>query len=170
MMGCPTRASSYLFVFIRSQKERFYLYIFDMMKTIDENKRGAIDMEFHMKENGFSTTTTYGTLDISSEEAYGFRPYQLLVSSIAVCSGGVLRKIMEKRRQKVNDIHIKANVTRSGVGANEVQKIHLHFTVEAENVTEEQMEKNMRITRKNCSMIQSVKDSIDIIETFELRL
>ena len=49
-------------------------------------------MEFTMKENGFSTSFEYGESDISGNEQYGFRPYQLLVSSIAVCSGGVLEK------------------------------------------------------------------------------
>ncbi|MFB4165811.1 OsmC family protein [Alteribacillus sp. JSM 102045] len=126
-------------------------------------------MEFSMKEHGFSTDTEFGSLDISSNAEYGFRPYQLLVSSVAVCSGGVLRKVMEKRRQSVRDIKINADVKRSGKGADEIQEIHLHFIIEAENVTEDQMKKNMEWTKKNCSMVQSVKDSIHITETFELK-
>lgn len=125
-------------------------------------------MEFYMQENSFTTKTEFGDLQISGNADHGFRPYQLLVSSIAVCSGGVLRKVMEKRRQTVKDIRIKADVKRSEQGANEVQEIHLHFIVDAENVTETQMKKNLEWTRKNCSMVQSVKDSIYIIETFEL--
>lgn len=160
-MGCPSPASYYLLYEL--------LHLFDMMKSTCKDREGETKMEFFMQENGFSTTTEFGTLQISSEDTFGFRPYQLFVASMAVCSGEVLRKIMEKRRQSVKDIHIKADVTKSGVGANEIQKIHLHFVVEADNVTEEQMEKNMRLTRKNCSMVQSVKDSVEITETFELR-
>ncbi|WP_026703359.1 OsmC family protein [Salibacterium aidingense] len=126
-------------------------------------------MEFVMQEHGFSTETEFGSLQICGEEEYGYRPYQLLVSSIAVCSGGVLRKIMEKRRQTVHDIRIQAEVTRSGKGANEVQKIHLHFLVAADHINESKMEKNMEWTRKNCSMVQSVKDSIEVKETFEIK-
>ncbi|RSL31642.1 OsmC family peroxiredoxin [Salibacterium salarium] len=126
-------------------------------------------MEFFMQEQGFSTETGYGTLQSCGDEDYGFRPYQLLISSIAVCSGGVLRKIMDKRRQTVHDINITADVTRSEEGANEVQKIHLHFIVEADNITETKMEKNMELTRKHCAMVQSVKDSIEVTETFELK-
>ncbi|MFZ4453372.1 OsmC family protein [Salibacterium aidingense] len=126
-------------------------------------------MDFVMQEHGFSTETEFGTLQVCGEEEYGFRPYQLLVSSIAVCSGGVLRKIMEKRRQTVHDIRIQADVTRSGEGADEVKKIHLHFFVDADHINESKMEKNMEWTRKNCSMVQSVKDSIDIVETFEIK-
>lgn len=126
-------------------------------------------MEFSMQENSFSTVTEFGSLQISGNADYGFRPYQLLVSSVAVCSGGVLRKVMEKRRQTVHDIHITADVKRNEQGANEIQEIHLHFIVDAEKVTETQMKKNLEWTRKNCSMVQSVKESIHITETFELK-
>lgn len=55
-------------------------------------------MEFNMKkEAGFTTNLPYGELHIAGDEEYGFRPYQLMVSSIAACSGGVLRKILEKK-------------------------------------------------------------------------
>ncbi|SDH42611.1 Uncharacterized OsmC-related protein [Alteribacillus persepolensis] len=126
-------------------------------------------MEFSMQEHGFgfSTKTDFGVLEISSNDEYGFRPYQLLVSSVAVCSGGVLKKIIEKRRQTVNDIQIKADVKRSGEGADEIQEIHLHFLIDAQGISDEQMKKNMELTRKNCSMVQSVKDSIKVTETYE---
>mgnify|MGYP005831623355 FL=1 len=65
-------------------------------------------MEFNMKKDvGFYTELDFGRLDVAGDEQYGFRPYQLLVSSIAVCSGGVLRKILAKMRLDVRDIHIK---------------------------------------------------------------
>lgn len=51
-------------------------------------------MIFNMTENGFVTEFGYGELNVSGEDQYGFRPYQLLVSSLAVCSGGVLRKVI----------------------------------------------------------------------------
>ena len=49
-------------------------------------------MDYFMKDGGFYTETSYGRLDISGGEQYGFRPYQLLVSAIAVCSGGCCGK------------------------------------------------------------------------------
>lgn len=125
-------------------------------------------MEFIMKENGFSTTFEYGELDISGNEQYGFRPYQLLVSSIAVCSGGVLRKVLEKKRITYEDIKVTADVTRNPEGAQEIQKIHLHFIIKGEILNESKIEKSLEVTRKNCSMVQSVKDSIEITESFEI--
>ncbi|TKC16260.1 OsmC family protein [Robertmurraya kyonggiensis] len=125
-------------------------------------------MEFKMKEVGFYTETANGRLNIAGDENYGFRPFQLLVSSIAVCSGGVMRKILEKKRISYDDIHIKADVERNPDKADKVEKVHLHFTITGAQIEEHQMEKIMVLTRKNCSMVQSVLDSIEIEESFEL--
>ncbi|NQD66652.1 OsmC family protein [Bacillus haikouensis] len=125
-------------------------------------------MEFKMQEGGFYSDLAYGKLEVSGNEEYGFRPFQLLVSSIAVCSGGVLRKVLEKMRIEFDDIHIKADVVRNEDEANRVEEISLHFTIQGEKLDEKKIEKAMKLTRKNCSMVQSVQDSINIEETFEL--
>ncbi|SIA89104.1 OsmC-like protein [Mycobacteroides abscessus subsp. abscessus] len=52
--------------------------------------------------------------------------------------------------------------------ANRVSKISVHFTITGKNLKEEKIQKAMELTRKNCSMVQSVKDSIEIEETFTL--
>lgn len=120
-----------------------------------------------MKDVGFYTETSHGRLDISGDEEHGFRPYQLLVSSIAVCSGGVLRKILEKMRMDVKDIQIHADVKRNEEKADRVEQIHLHFKITGTNLNEQKIERALALTRSNCSMIQSVKDSIDVVETIE---
>ncbi|UFJ41154.1 OsmC family protein [Brevibacillus humidisoli] len=125
-------------------------------------------MEFKMTEKGFVTNVEYGELHVSGDEQYGFRPYQLLVSSIAVCSGGVLRKVLDKMRTPAADIQITAHVERNEQEANRVEKIHLHFLIKGTNMDAEKVEKALAVTRKNCPMVQSVKDSIQITETYEL--
>ena len=127
-------------------------------------------MQFNMTENGFETATTFGQLTISGNEDYGFRPYQLLVSSVAVCSGGVLRNILEKMRMPADNITIEVKeVSRNAEIANRVEKIHLHFILEGQHLDESKMEKVFELTKKNCSMVQSVIDSIEIVETYELK-
>ncbi|MFC0557485.1 OsmC family protein [Halalkalibacter alkalisediminis] len=124
-------------------------------------------MEFTMKENSFVTEFEFGTLEVSGNADYGFRPYQLLVSSIAVCSGGVLRKVLDKKRIKYEDIKINANVKRNEAGVNEVTDIHIHFVLVGIDGTDEKIAKALEIATKNCPIVQSVKDSIRITETFE---
>jgi len=38
-------------------------------------------MKFKMTEGGYTTELPYGQLDVSGNEEFGFRPYQLLVST-----------------------------------------------------------------------------------------
>jgi putative redox protein len=126
-------------------------------------------MEFKMKPDvGFFTETEFGRLDVAGDDQYGFRPYQLLVSSVAVCSGGVLRKVLEKMRMDIEDIHIKADAERVEEEANRVSKITVHFRIAGKNLDEKKIEKAMALTRKNCSMVQSVVGSIEVEETFEI--
>jgi putative redox protein len=125
-------------------------------------------MEFKMKEVGFKTKLEYGELHVAGDETYGFCPYQLLVSSIAVCSGDVLRKVLEKKRLRVEDMIIRANVTRNENEANRIEKIHLHFIIKGENLDQEKVAKSLEVARKNCPMVRSVEGSIEVTETFEL--
>lgn len=126
-------------------------------------------MDFKMNEKGYETTVEYGTLKISGDAEYGFRPFQLLVSSVAVCSGGVLRKVLERMRLPYENIDVQAKVTRVEKEANRVSDIHLHFVIKGNELTHEKIEKALVVTRKNCSMVQSVKDSINITESFEIQ-
>ncbi len=127
-------------------------------------------MNFSMTENGFDTETTYGKLVVSSDDSKGFRPYQLLVSSIAVCSGGVLRNILEKMRMPASNISIEVKeVVRNAKEANRVEKVHLHFILEGEKIEEKKMPRVFELAKSNCSMVQSVAGSIEVMETYELR-
>ncbi|WAA12439.1 OsmC family protein [Fervidibacillus halotolerans] len=125
-------------------------------------------MEFHMKEVGFTTNLPYGELHIAGDEKHGFRPYQLLVSAIAVCSGGVLRKILEKKRIPIDDMKIKVEVERDEKKANRIEKIHLHYLIKGDQLDTKKIEKSIELVHQNCSMAQSVEGSIQIEETFEL--
>jgi putative redox protein len=69
----------------------------------------------------------------------------------------------------VKDITISASVERNEEEANRVTKIHLNFTVEGENLKLDQLEKSLEVSKKNCAMVQSVKDAINITETVEIR-
>lgn len=124
-------------------------------------------MELKMTENAFSVQLEYGELTISGDERHGFRPYQLLVSSVAACSGGVLRKVLQKKKLHVEDIAITAEAERVESEANRISKIRLHFRVKGD-LGEEQLRKSLEVTRRNCPIVQSVKDSIEVEETFEL--
>lgn len=125
-------------------------------------------MKLSMKEKGFKTNTEFGELDISGNEEFGFRPYQLMTASIAGCSGGVLRTILKKKKLAVEDISIQAEVTRNEEEANRIEEISIHYVIKGDNLEEDKISKAMQLVKKNCSMARSVEGSITITETFEL--
>lgn len=126
-------------------------------------------MIFKMKDEGFYTELPFGRLDVSGNEQAGFRPYQLMAASVAVCSGGILRTILEKKRLEVDDIEIRTEVDRNPDEVNKIKAIHIHFVITGRGLEEEQIEKAIALVGKNCSMALSVKGCIEIQETFELK-
>ncbi|HIS28412.1 MAG TPA: OsmC family protein [Candidatus Avamphibacillus intestinigallinarum] len=125
-------------------------------------------MKFRMKEDAMTVNLTYGDLDISGDETKGFRPFQLMMASIVGCSGSVFRKILEKQRTELEDLQISSTVERNALQANRIEKITLHYIIKGYHLDAEKINRNLELSRKNCSMIQSVQDTIQIEETVEL--
>ncbi|MGB3262153.1 OsmC family protein [Paenisporosarcina sp.] len=126
-------------------------------------------MKYVMTEHGLETELEFGKLTISGDETKGFRPYQLLVSSLVGCSGGVLRKVCEKMRMPIEDMEIEVlEVLRNPDEASRLEKVHIHFKLRGIQLEEAKVEKAMNLTKKNCSMVRSVDQSIEVVETFEL--
>ncbi|MEC3882709.1 OsmC family peroxiredoxin [Halobacillus litoralis] len=124
-------------------------------------------MDFYLKENGVRTSFEYGQMNISGDETFGFRPYQLMVASIAGCSIGVFRKILDKQRTDYEDIKVTAEVERNPDEANRIEKIYLHYVIKGYHLNQDKLLKNLEISQKNCSMVQSVQNSIEVEETLE---
>lgn len=125
-------------------------------------------MKFSMTEHGFSGELPFGELAISTNEEHGFRPYQLLAASLAICSAGIIRKVLEKQRMPAEDIQAEVKeVVRIDEEAGRVSKVHLHFVIKGD-IDDKKMDRVMELTRKNCSMVRSVEGSIEVVETYEL--
>jgi putative redox protein len=120
-----------------------------------------MSMLFEMKEVGFKANLEFGELNVAGNEEHGFRPYQLMTASIAVCSGGVLRTILSKKKIEIEDMKIQAEVERNPEEANKIEKIKIHYVIKGDNL-------DSHLARKNCPMVQSVEGSIEVEETFEL--
>ncbi|MGN8646866.1 OsmC family protein [Gracilibacillus sp. HCP3S3_G5_1] len=125
-------------------------------------------MDFYLSEGGVRTVLPFGELDISGNEELGYRPFQLMVASVAGCSATVFRKVLDKKRIAIDDLKISAEVERSPDEANKLTAIHLHFVVKGISLKRDQIEKSMDLARKNCSMIRTIEDSVKISETLEI--
>nr|WP_093728070.1 OsmC family protein [Terribacillus halophilus] len=125
-------------------------------------------MRLTMKQHGFRIELPHQTLDIDGNELFGIRPYELMVSSIAGCSAAVFRKIIEKQRLEIDDLEVAAEVERDELAANRISKITLTFIVRGYHLDRGQLEKDLELAQKNCSMVQTVKDCMEIEERLDL--
>src|SRR5690625_1563078 len=125
-------------------------------------------MRYVFHENNIEAEFGHGTLSIAKEAEFGFRPYQLLVSSIASCSGLVFKNILEKQRIQLEEFTISADVERNEHEANRIEKIVLTFHLKGKDLDENKLLRNLDLSRKHCSMIQSVEGSIHIEERLSI--
>jgi len=125
-------------------------------------------IDFIVNESGISTKFGYGDLVISGDEDQGFRPFELLIASIVGCSGSVFQKILEKQRTHIEDLSINVELERNPEEANRIEWLKLNYTIKGYHLNVDRLYKNLALSRKNCSMIRSVENSIKIEETLQI--
>jgi uncharacterized OsmC-like protein len=120
-------------------------------------------MKFTILENKVLGDLEFGTISISPQPENGFRPLELMLSSLSGCSGSLLRTLLQKKRINYSSLTIDASATRNPEKANRIEKITLKASVTAENgLNVEQGKKLAELVISNCGMIQSVINSIEI--------
>ncbi|MGM8216324.1 OsmC family protein [Bacillaceae bacterium W0354] len=125
-------------------------------------------MKFQLKDEIITADFDYGTMTISGDETKGFRPFQLMLSSLVGCSVLVYKRILQKQKIEFDELTVEANVERSDDQVSKIEKVMIHFKVKGEDLKQEKLEKSLAIATKNCSMVQSVIGSIDVVETVEI--
>ncbi|WP_017186720.1 OsmC family protein [Alkalibacillus haloalkaliphilus] len=124
-------------------------------------------MKFNVTDQHITTDLEYDQLVISGDESEGFRPFQLMVSSLAGCSVLVYKRILQKQKIEYDEMTVEAEVQRSDDAVNKIEKVNLHFKVTGHNLNEEKLQKSLNTASKNCSMVQSVVPTIEVEETVE---
>lgn len=125
-------------------------------------------MEFYLKKAGVRADLAYGTLDISGNEDYGYRPYELMVASVTGCIASVFGKLLDKKLIKIDDLKITANVERSPQDLNKITAIDLQFVVKGYRLKLDQLEECLETARENCSVIRTIENSVKITERLTL--
>jgi|SRR5690625_452632 len=125
-------------------------------------------MKFTVGDQRVEAELSHGKLIVSGDDEKGYRPYQLLVTSVASCSVSVFKRVLEKKRIEFDNITVEADVRRNENQANRIEEIHLTFKITGEGLDLEQLEKSLAVSSRNCAMVRSVEDSIDIHEKVEI--
>ncbi|GEL78136.1 OsmC family protein [Tenuibacillus multivorans] len=126
-------------------------------------------MRFNITDTDITTDDfNYGMLNISPNDTEGFRPFQLMVASIAGCSASVYRRILKKQKIEYDELSVEADVVRTGDDVNKIEKITLNFKIKGQELNQKKLNKSLEIATKNCSMVQSVVPTMEVEETVEI--
>ncbi|SEM54371.1 Uncharacterized OsmC-related protein [Mesobacillus persicus] len=125
-------------------------------------------MKFIIENEKISGDLGFGSLPISPNERNGFRPFELFLSSLTGCSGNLLRIILTKKHVPYQSLEIEVDAVRNPYDSNRIEKLSFTAFVHTEEaLLAQQAEKIAHLVVKNCGMIQSVINTIDITFTIQ---
>lgn len=99
----------------------------------------------------------------------GFRPMEMMLASLAGCSGIDILSMLEKGRQKVTDFQVKVNADRAETDPKVFTRIGIHYTVSGE-VTDKRMKTAVDLSiEKYCSAAAMLAKTAKIEATYEIK-
>ncbi|MEH7439481.1 OsmC family protein [Neobacillus drentensis] len=105
----------------------------------------------------------FNPITISPSENKGYRPFELFVSSLVGCSGTILRNILTKRKYPFQKLEMEVSAVRNPDHANRIEQLSFTAYVQSDESLNSQLaDKLADLVVKNCGMIQSVIQSIEI--------
>ena len=140
----------------------------DTIENHEKRRIGEFRMKFTVTDEKITSELPAGELTISGDENEGFRPFQLMVSSLAGCSSLVYKRILAKQKIEWDEMTVEADVIRSEDEVNRIERVTLLFKVKGKDLKQEKLQKSLEIASKNCSMVQSVVPTIEVEEKVEV--
>ena len=128
------------------------------------NLKGVLfKLKFTIENEKIVGDLGFGSLPISPNDTIGYRPYELFVSSLIGCSGTLLGNILKKKRVEYEKIEMDVTSVRNPDHANRIEQLSITAYVQSDQpLSEENAMKIADLVVKNCGMIQSVIETIDL--------
>ncbi|MCZ8537857.1 OsmC family protein [Paenisporosarcina quisquiliarum] len=125
-------------------------------------------MKFTIENEKIVGELGFGSLPISPNDTIGYRPYELFVSSLIGCSGTLLGNILKKKRVEHKKIEMEVSSVRNPDHANRIEQLSITAYVQSDQpLSEQNAQKITDLVVKNCGMIQSVINSMELTFTIK---
>lgn len=99
----------------------------------------------------------------------GVRPMEMLLLGLGGCASFDVVMILQKARQKIINCEVEITAERASEEPKVFTKIHLHFIVEGDGVSEAKVERAVSLSaEKYCSASKMLEKTADITHDFEL--
>jgi putative redox protein len=99
----------------------------------------------------------------------GFSPMELLLVSLAGCTGMDVIDILRKKRQEVSGLEVQATGTRADDHPRKYTSIHIHFVVTGRQVDPEAVRRSIELSEtKYCAVAATLSGAAQITTDFEI--
>jgi len=106
----------------------------------------------------------------SGGQESGYKPVELLMFSLAGCTGFDVVKILEKMRQKLTGVEIEVNGYQPDDFPKPFNRIEVKYVFRGENLDRSKIEQAIELSEeKYCSVSQTLKGIARIESSFEIR-
>lgn len=100
----------------------------------------------------------------------GIRPMEMLLIGMGGCSAYDVVQILGKSRQRIRDCWVEVSAERADQIPKVFTKIHLHFVVVGEGVSEDKVERAVSLSAdKYCSASIMLGKAAEVTHDFEVR-
>ena len=101
----------------------------------------------------------------------GIRPMEMLLLGLGGCASFDVVYILQKARQDVTNCEVEISAERADTVPKVFTKIHLHFVVEGNELSEDRVAKAVSLSaEKYCSASKMLEKAATITHDFELKV
>jgi putative redox protein len=106
----------------------------------------------------------------SKQGGTGFSPMELLLVSLAGCTGMDVIDILRKKRQEVSGFEVRVAGTRADDHPRKYTSIRIHFVVTGHQIDPEAVRRSIELSEtKYCSVAATLSGATQITTDFEIR-
>jgi putative redox protein len=114
-------------------------------------------------------STNHSVVLSTSDEGIGIKPSELLLIAVAACSAVDVVEILTKKRMPLTYLEISTSGEQDPEPPWTFRKIHLHFCIDGENLTEKAVAQAIQLSEeKYCSVAATIRATAQITTDFEI--
>lgn len=99
----------------------------------------------------------------------GMKPSELLLVSLAACTAYDVVNILQKKRKRIRQLHVKVEGEQQSTAPWPFTRIHLHYVITGEDISERDVAQAIHLSHdKYCSVSATLRRSVTLTHDYEL--
>ncbi|MGE5381497.1 MAG: OsmC family protein [Methylocystaceae bacterium] len=102
-------------------------------------------------------------------EGQGYTPMELLLTSLASCSGATVVSILQKKHKQIDGFKVTACGTKRPEPPGAFQQINLHFDLQSPDAAAPDLERSIQLAEeKHCPVWAMLKGNVEITTNYSI--